>query len=90
MNRNLVLTSESGSSDKEEGTLNFAKDLLERCRKLADEIKQLQSFLVSQQRENIVDIRVFQNHVNAELKSLGKVRVAVFRFHQAFLTYSVF
>ena len=64
-------------SENAENTLLLAKDLLERCQTLVDEVKQLQSFLISQRKENSIDVRAFQSHVNAELRSLEKVRLVL-------------
>ena len=66
--------------ERVKSTLHLAREHLSRCQRLINELKQLQSFLVSQKMENIVDIRVFQSHVSAELKSLHKVRESSLAF----------
>ena len=54
-------------------TEQLAKDLLHRCRTLFGELEQIHCYVADQKQENTVDLRVFQSHVSAELKTLEKV-----------------
>ena len=53
---------------------DYARTLLERCQALVEELDQLQQFLLNQKKDTL-DLKVFYNHINAELKSLEKVRL---------------
>ena len=54
---------------------DYARTLLERCQNLVEELHQLRQFLLNHKKEDAVDLRVFHNHINAELKSLQKVNL---------------
>ena len=51
----------------------IAEELLGQCHQLLFELEEFQLFLKEQRKEQLVDIRQFQNSVRSELKSLERV-----------------
>lgn len=47
--------------------------LVQECRGLLSEIEQFERFLKERRRENIVELKPFQNSVRSELRSLENV-----------------
>ena len=55
---------------------DYARTLLERCQTLVEELDQLRQFLLNHKKEaweDTLELKVFYNHINAELKCLEKV-----------------
>ena len=52
----------------------LVEDLLKKCQNLLNELAQFHTFLVESKKQNVVEIRHFQNSILSELKSLERVR----------------
>lgn len=50
-----------------------AEELLGQCHQLLSELEEFQNFLTERRKEQVVDIRQFQNSIRSELKSLERV-----------------
>lgn len=53
--------------------LVLAFDMQKRCRLMLEEVEEFQAYLKEQKRPNVVELRIFKNNLQAELKILDKV-----------------
>jgi hypothetical protein len=52
---------------------SLALDMQQRCRELLEELQQFHDYLRSQQREKMVESKVFTNRLKSEMKVIDKV-----------------